>query len=260
MKYNRLVGAEKPTEKLNVDKKGPPTEPPPVTVCPEIKEANVISDYLINAKEANRLVYCRFGDKYITDLEKRKNSNITALNTPNMTVASCSYLINIKKLVEEHNIDGEKRDFKTMKTSSLFKGSSSAPTPYYKLKDSDDETLIFESRFESGNLLAAIKISDTEYDLVLQNDINTNGHTQWYFFRVGNTKLGKKVKFNILNLAKTDSLYNYGMRINTFSTKSQSQENIGWHRSGENINYFQNSYKKEMNRWGRNYYTFTFTA
>jgi hypothetical protein len=38
-------------------------------------------------------------------------------------------------------------------------------------------TLIFESRFESGNLLAAIKISDREYDLILQNDINTNGHT-----------------------------------------------------------------------------------
>ena len=33
-------------------------------------------------------------------------------------------------------------------------------------------------------------------------------------------KAGKKVKFNILNLAKTDSLYNYGMKINTFSTKS----------------------------------------
>ena len=220
VKFNRLVGAEKPSEKLNVDKKGPPTEPPPVTACPEIKEANMISDYLINAKDANRIVYCRFGDKYITDLEKRKNSNISALNTPNMTVASCSYLINIKKLVEEHNIDGEKRDFKTMKTSSLFKGSSAAPNPYYRLKGSDDETLVFESRFESGNLLAAVKISDSEYDLVLQNDINTNGHTQWYFFRVGNTKAGKKVKFNILNLAKTDSLYNYGMKINTFSTKS----------------------------------------
>ena len=52
-----------------------------------------------------------------------------------------------------------------------------APLPYYKLEDEKDNTLIFESRFESGNLLAAIKISDNEYDLILQNDINTNGHT-----------------------------------------------------------------------------------
>jgi len=49
---------------------------------------------------------------------------------------------------------------------------------------------VFESRFESGNLLAALKISDSEYDLILSNDINTNGHTQWFFFRVGNTRAG----------------------------------------------------------------------
>jgi cytosolic carboxypeptidase protein 2/3 len=85
------------------------------------------------------------------------------------------------------------------------------------LTDENDNTLIFESRFESGNLLAAIKVTDNEYDLILQNDINTNGHTQWYFFRVGNTKVGQKIKFNILNLAKNDSLYNYGMKILCFS-------------------------------------------
>ena len=143
---------------------------------------------MINAKEANRIVYCRFGEKYISDLEKRKNSNISSLNAP--TMSSASYLINIKKLVEEHNIDGEKRDFKSMKTKSMGKETGNAPTQFYKPKGPDDRTLIFESRFESGNLLAAIKITDNEYDLVLQNDINTNGHTQWFFFRVGNMLKG----------------------------------------------------------------------
>jgi hypothetical protein len=33
--------------------------------------------------------------------------------------------------------------------------------------DDNDNTLTFESRFESGNLLAAIKISENEYDLLL---------------------------------------------------------------------------------------------
>ena len=79
--------------------------------------------------------------------------------------------------------------------------------------------MIFESRFESGNLLAVVKVTDTEYDLILSNDINTNGHTQWYFFRVSNTKKGMKIRFNIINLAKPDSLYNYGMKILTFSNK-----------------------------------------
>jgi hypothetical protein len=40
-------------------------------------------------------------------------------------------------------------------------------TPYYELQGDDDKTLIFESRFESGNLAMAIKLSDKEYNLVL---------------------------------------------------------------------------------------------
>lgn len=82
-------------------------------------------------------------------------------------MGSCSYLINIKKLVEEHNIDGEKKDFKSMKTGSMAKIPLTAPQPYYKPEDEKDNTLIFESRFESGNLLAAIKLSENEYDLIL---------------------------------------------------------------------------------------------
>ena len=56
--------------------------------------------------------------------------------------------------------------------------------PYYKVKEGDDKTLVFESRFESANLRKAVKISDFEYDLYLKNDYGTNGFTQWYFFRV----------------------------------------------------------------------------
>ena len=32
--------------------------------------------------------------------------------------------------------------------------------PYYKRKNEEDKTLIFESRFESGNLAVAAKVSD----------------------------------------------------------------------------------------------------
>ena len=49
--------------------------------------------------------------------------------------------------------------------------------PYYTKKDFGDKTLMFESRFESGNLAAALKVSDNDYHLLLQNDVNTSGHT-----------------------------------------------------------------------------------
>ena len=44
--------------------------------------------------------------------------------------------------------------------------------------------LIFDSRFENGNLRKVAKLSNVEYNLWLENDLNTKGHTQWYYFKV----------------------------------------------------------------------------
>ena len=92
---------------------------------------------------------------------------------------------------------------------------------YYKPKDQSDKTLIFESRFESGNLQLVHKQNDNEYDLVLQNDINSKGHTQWFFYRVKNVKKGLKVKFNMLNMIKSKSLFNEGMKVLNYSERRQ---------------------------------------
>lgn len=70
---------------------------------------------------------------------------------------------------------------------------------YYRPKDAADKTLVFESRFEAGNLKLALKKSEKEYDLYVQNDVNTRGNTQWFFFRVHNTTKGHRVLFNIKN-------------------------------------------------------------
>lgn len=48
--------------------------------------------------------------------------------------------------------------------------------------------LRFESRFESGNLGKVVKITDTYYQLYLRRDLYTQRHTQWYYFRVSNTR------------------------------------------------------------------------
>lgn len=65
---------------------------------------------------------------------------------------------------------------------------------------------------------------------------------------------------NIINLAKPDSLYNYGMKVLNFSNKLNDIEGTGWHRVGESIDYYQNNFKKDGNpRFQRNYFTLTFT-
>jgi hypothetical protein len=50
-----------------------------------------------------------------------------------------------------------------------------------------------------------------EYDLVLQPDLNTRGHTQWFFFALTNAPAGVPLTFNLINLLKEDSLYNAGL-------------------------------------------------
>lgn len=123
-----------------------------------------------------------------------------------------SCIINIKKLIAE--MEGiNKSLLGSLATNKARSQSKPKVKPYYTPEDVNDKTLVFESRFESGNLNLAIKMSDNEYNLMLQNDINTNGHTQWFYFRVTNTFKGQTVKLNMLNLAKPDSLYNYGMKV-----------------------------------------------
>lgn len=107
----------------------------------------------------------------------------------------------------------------------------------HRLTGPDDRTLLFESRFESGNLYLAQKVSDHEYNLLMQNDINTQGHTQWFYFRTMNTRKGQTVKFNILNYSKPDSLFNYGMKVSMYSDKKAEHEQIGWFKGGKNIGY-----------------------
>ena len=117
----------------------------------------------------------------------------------------------------------------------------SLPEPYYIPTDKNDKTLVFESRFECGNLQLVHKQSDSEYNLVLQNDINSKGHTQWFFFRVQNTRAGQKVKFNLLNFVKPNSLFNQGMKPLIYSEMAYEEKETGWFRDGDNIGYFANT-------------------
>ena len=113
--------------------------------------------------------------------------------------------------------------------------------------------LIFDSRFESGNLRKAAKVNNIEYNLWLENDLNTKGHTQWFFFKVVfQSDKPARIQFNILNLAKTFSLFKVGMKPVVFSLKKYklkypdrypdvyTEDRDGWERGCENIKYFEN--------------------
>ncbi|KAH9641938.1 hypothetical protein HF086_011688 [Spodoptera exigua] len=108
-----------------------------------------------------------------------------------------------------------------------------------------EDELRFESRFESGNLAKAIRITSAYYELHLRTDLYTNRHMQWFYFRVTNTKKQMTYRFSIVNLSKAESLYNEGMRPLLYSTKDAQLHSIGWRRCGDNIAYYKNDSSSE---------------
>lgn len=166
-------------------------------------------------------------NKALTIAEVNKNGNLFNTNK-----------LDVKRLLNSNvTLNGKRNEESAVVSNGL--------TPFYTKKDDNDKTLIFESRFESGNLYSVMKVTDNEYHLCLQNDVNTVGHTQWFFFRVQNTTKNMEVKFNMLNLAKPDSLFNHGMKPLIYSEKKVDEEGVGWFRDGYNIGYYKNGIKKE---------------
>ena len=130
---------------------------------------------------------------------------------------------------------------------------------YYNLKGSSDVTLLFESRFESGNLHRATQVGEFEYDLELKFDYGAPAQqSQWFYFRVGNTRKNIVYKFNIVNLIKPDSLYNHGMKPLVYSKKEADLKKNGWHRTGHEIKYYPS--KKRSIASAQQFYTLSFSV
>ncbi|XP_057659517.1 cytosolic carboxypeptidase 2-like isoform X4 [Diorhabda carinulata] len=124
----------------------------------------------------------------------------------------------------------------------------------------DEDTLKFESRFESGNLAKAIMITPNYYELQLRSDFYTNRHMQWFYFKVSNVKKGFLYRFSITNCSKENSLYNEGMKPLMYSKKDSQLHCIGWRRCGQNISYFCNDNVTVDDPDQQMTYTLTFTV
>jgi hypothetical protein len=131
------------------------------------------------------------------------------------------------------------------------------PTSEFTLIAPTEEVLTFDSRFESGNLRRAAKVSEDEYSLALEYDFHTRGHTQWYYFSVQPYKANHSVKFNICNLVKLDSLYNEGLLPCVYSLKEQALTGTTWHRAGTSVAYMPSTELRPGSQ--KPYYILTFT-
>jgi hypothetical protein len=122
---------------------------------------------------------------------------------------------------------------------------------------SSDGQLRFDASFECGNCRRALSITDTEYNIITNTDVNSQRHTQvsisnstfahiwqWFYFSVTNMRPNTPYKFNIINMEKPSSEYNLGMKPLMYSEKAAETQGIGWLRQGTNICYYKSQYVK----------------
>ena len=57
-----------------------------------------------------------------------------------------------------------------------------------------------------------MQVREYEYDLILNPDVNTNHHHQWFYFEVSNMEANKPYRFNIVNCEKLNSQFNFGTK------------------------------------------------
>lgn len=56
-----------------------------------------------------------------------------------------------------------------------------------------------------------------------------------------NVAKGASIKFNIVNLSKKHSLFEYGMKPSVFSVVKHEKRNVGWVRDGTKVAYRESS-------------------
>lgn len=103
----------------------------------------------------------------------------------------------------------------------------------------DRTTLEFDSRFESGNLSKAVKMSDYDYKLYINNDIGTYNCNHWFYFSARNPRKSS-ITFKIVNMRKKDVLFQAGMKPAVYSLQLEGHQGIRWHRDCSSVSYTEN--------------------
>ncbi|XP_032582263.1 cytosolic carboxypeptidase Nna1 isoform X8 [Drosophila sechellia] len=200
---------------------------------------------------------------YIDDIWKN--------NTSEYKPASPRYVLsqfgkNVTKAVIDRIVDHE--DLVPPSGSQKFSrsavGGARFMTNCHPMNPEEYDGLEFESRFESGNLAKAVQITPTYYELYLRPDLYTSRSKQWFYFRVRRTRRKMLYRFSIVNLVKSDSLYNDGMQPVMYSTLGAKEKSEGWRRCGDNICYYRNDDESVSNSANEDdednsTYTLTFT-
>lgn len=75
-----------------------------------------------------------------------------------------------------------------------------------------------------------------EYYLLIENDVNTYGYNNWFFFRCRFPCAGSR-RFSVVNLIKKTSFFGQGMLVSVFSWGRWEREGVSWFKGGDKITF-----------------------
>ncbi|CAL6041818.1 Zinc_carboxypeptidase domain-containing protein [Hexamita inflata] len=124
------------------------------------------------------------------------------------------------------------------------------------------QNLVFESRFESGNLFSAQRLKictlqnefssyEQVYVLIIQPDSHSTSHSQWFNFLVKNANPQYDYTFLIINFVKKSSSYQSGMSVLV-------KDDNNWAWSGRDIVYKKNASFMSESESFRSYHSLGF--
>jgi len=91
---------------------------------------------------------------------------------------------------------------------------------------------------------------------MIENDVNTYGYTNWFFYRFRNKDKGTK-RFSIVNMIKKSLFYTQGMLISIFSRKKYQNMSLGWFKGGNKITYSNINFIRD-HHYNEHYYCLSF--
>ena len=143
---------------------------------------------------------------------------------------------NIENFIDENN--GIFLDKKNETPPHInFKKLNFIPEP----KNEKEAKIIFDSKFESGNLRMAIKLNSeigNEYDLIIRKDFNYEKNYSWFFFSIESDR-ETDIKLNLLNFTKKKIMFDEKEKIRILVYN----KNDKWTRNTYNVQYYQNNIK-----------------
>ncbi|KAG7398042.1 Cytosolic carboxypeptidase 2 [Phytophthora boehmeriae] len=115
----------------------------------------------------------------------------------------------------------------------------------FKNCSAPDDTLVFDSLFESGNLQraerifrkTASRVPQQEYEMLIHPDVKNGAYRQWFYFEVRNGRPGTTYRFALINLAKSGALFGQGLQPVVYSEKDAAAKGIGWCHRGTHVRY-----------------------